>query len=197
MKPAPTHAYKLFDRRDEDGPMRVVFAATVAAARRAGLEDVEYIDVGARRAPEFDRFAPGPVPLSALLEEGWYQECWGCPRHVHAYDLAIHDDGSGNARGEFDDARHAAWCSPECRARDDGRTAEREAAEAEARRRWPDARSIYVVWNRSAYDEPPPSEWRLCVRLYWKRADADVYATWWVGDRDHEPLEIHPHARTA
>lgn len=35
-----------------------------------------------RRAPEFDRHAPGPIPLKALLAANWQVGCAHCDHHV-------------------------------------------------------------------------------------------------------------------
>ena len=194
-------AYVLFDRSDDDHGQIVVYARTAREARGSGYDDVAYIDTGARRAPEFDRFAEAGGPtLADLLEAGWYQECGSCCRNVRSYDLAIHDDGSGTARGIVTESD--AYCSPECEARDVGRmrgyrfhNAEIDAVRTEARRRWPDA-DVHANWNVTGYREPPPAEgFRVWVRLYWKRPSADVYATWWYGDANHEGEEVHERER--
>lgn len=186
-------AYVLSDRGDDDHGARIVFAPTARAARQCGLEDVPYVHVAARRAPEFDAWAhrPGEVPVTALLAAGWHRECGGCSYSVDQCDL---DDATGASATDT-----AAWCSPECRARDEGWTAGRAfaaaevaLAEAEAKRRWPRATTCYALWNRPAWGEAHPVDgWRVYVRLHWRRRREDAYATWWYGDADHTPLERH------
>lgn len=188
-------AYVLRDRHDDEAGAVVVFARTAREARQHGMDDVEYIDVAARRAPEFDAHAPGPVPLQALLDAGWHWECGGCHHQVDADGCwRCAPPGLPEPEPPIVTERDA-YCGPVCEARDQGRMrghrlerAEREAAEAEARRRWPDATVVWCGWNRPAWGEPPPAEWRIYVRL-WLRA-RDAYATWWAGDRDHEGLEF-------
>jgi hypothetical protein len=46
-----------------------------------------------RRAPEFDRYAPGPVPPQALLDAGWWITCAECEHHVS-------DDGCDDCANE-------------------------------------------------------------------------------------------------
>lgn len=75
----PLRAYTVHD--GDDG-YTVVFGRTNGAARarganelNCGFEDVEYC----RRAPEFDQYAPGPVPSQAQIEAGnWRFECMEC-----------------------------------------------------------------------------------------------------------------------
>lgn len=72
---------------DDDDSACIVFARTELGASRLvrfqdGFDGYEP-EYGERiRAPEFDHFAPGPVPLSALLEAGWRYECDWCSHTV-------------------------------------------------------------------------------------------------------------------
>jgi hypothetical protein len=80
----PLRAYTVHD--GEDG-YTVVFGRTNGVARaqganelNCGFEDVAYC----RRAPEFDQYAPGPVPPEACIEQGnWWFECMECTEHVN------------------------------------------------------------------------------------------------------------------
>lgn len=69
---------------DSDGCCQIVFAETSAKARKAyaAVSDTEYIDARATRKHHFDQYAPGPVPVLALLEDDWWFECSGCSRRV-------------------------------------------------------------------------------------------------------------------
>lgn len=62
----------------------VVFASTNTAARRSYVssrgDEPENLKVS--RAPQFDEHAPGPVPISAYLENGWFHECENCRRVI-------------------------------------------------------------------------------------------------------------------
>lgn len=75
----PLVAYSV--QADESGCIR--FARSGAQARREGAneleEEFEYIH-SCRRAPQFDQYAPGPVPEEALWKSGWRFFCCGCDR---------------------------------------------------------------------------------------------------------------------
>jgi hypothetical protein len=80
LKPEPV-AYSV--QADECGCVR--FARSGAEARRlgAGEMDLEWEDIfSCRRAPHFDKFAPGPVPDKALWDHGWQFPCSTCERLV-------------------------------------------------------------------------------------------------------------------
>ena len=65
---------------DADGHCLIIFASTAAKAKNAycSQADTEYIEVRATRKKQFDRHAPGPVPVMEMLEDGWWFECSGC-----------------------------------------------------------------------------------------------------------------------
>jgi hypothetical protein len=67
---------------DEAEDTEIVFAATNGAARfpYARRLDWDFRDVKVRRAPEYDAYAPGPVPVSVMLDHGWRFECFECYR---------------------------------------------------------------------------------------------------------------------
>lgn len=69
---------------DSDGHTMIIFAETASKARKdyAGVADAEYIDARATRKPQFDQYAPGPVPVLALLDDNWWFECSGCARRI-------------------------------------------------------------------------------------------------------------------
>jgi hypothetical protein len=73
------------DQDDED--QRIVFAVSQAAARAEHCGADSILTDTIRRSPAFDRFAPGPVPVSATLEQGWYAHCAShtCGRRI-SYD---------------------------------------------------------------------------------------------------------------
>ena len=71
-------------RGDQYG--EVVFANTAGKAKAAAMceLDCEWLDIiSCRRAPQYDHFAPGPVPRKELLEDGWSWECGACFRRVY------------------------------------------------------------------------------------------------------------------
>jgi hypothetical protein len=63
----------------------VVFAETRGQAKSAGVRELEceWTEIQTcKLAPQFNEYCPGPVPVKALLEDGWYWECAGCGRLV-------------------------------------------------------------------------------------------------------------------
>ncbi len=70
---------KAFHVQDEwgEGHAVVVYHTSNAAARRIGCSEMDepWERVSCRRAPEFDQYAPGPVPGEAYMRAGWWQMC--------------------------------------------------------------------------------------------------------------------------
>lgn len=94
-------AYYVTDGNDSSC---IHFATNSATARREGANEmgVDWEDVDScNRRPEFDQFAPGPVPPAALIEAGWWFECSECQTHVTEDTAARVIDG-----------QHV-YCSPE------------------------------------------------------------------------------------
>lgn len=105
-------------RNDYEGHCCIEFATSNAAARRTGAgelnidwEDVEHC----RRKPEFDQYAPGPVPMQVLLEHGWWFTCHECDRKV-SEDLAqdVEDDGLDPDDFAITIEGEAIYCSIAC-----------------------------------------------------------------------------------
>lgn len=73
---------------EPEGQSAVIFAKHNVVARRQGAQELntEFDSVSCRRAPNFDSFAPGPVPVEALLQAGWRFECGHCCKQVTAQD---------------------------------------------------------------------------------------------------------------
>jgi hypothetical protein len=135
----------------------LVFARTELRARILGAAQVELrgegADFVARRAPEFDAHAPGPVPHSAMLAEGWLFECAfcghmvdkdGCEECIEAAADAPEADAHHTVVGEEPAVEgQDVYCSNQCaelaRNEREARTAMYAAAEAEMVRRWPGA----------------------------------------------------------
>lgn len=97
--PKPLLAYSV--QADEHGCVR--FARSGAEARRTGAweMDLEWEDIiSCRRAPQLDRFSPGPVPEAALWEDGWFFFCAVC-------DCRVAKDYDGNlVDGRFFCSQH-------------------------------------------------------------------------------------------
>jgi hypothetical protein len=94
---------------DDDHGCEVVFAPDASKARqwRGGDTcDHSYIELRARRAPDLDRHAPGPVSMVTLIREhGWYGLCHNCEKQVYDYSEGwVADDDGGRV-----------FCSEGCR----------------------------------------------------------------------------------
>lgn len=85
LRPARLLAFIHADQDDED--QSIVFAVSQAAARAEHCSTDSLLTDTLTRCPAFDRFAPGPVPVSATLEQGWYAHCAShtCGRRI-CYD---------------------------------------------------------------------------------------------------------------
>lgn len=137
-------------REDGEGSCVVVFATNSATARREGGNELnlEFDEVDScRRIPEFDQYAPGPVPLHAALAAGWWHECNHCG--VRFDEGGRHDEEEDEREDAFEpvqDARRLAFCSPTCQAQDfaekRARDARQNAAIEAALIRWPMAISV-------------------------------------------------------
>lgn len=100
-------AYAVLELGENTGT--VVFAKTNAAARRIGssqISDGSFFSVSAHRAPWADRYAPGPVPIRVMIDNGWWWECFGCHRHI-GLDIAPPIERSVEIGGHI-------YCSQEC-----------------------------------------------------------------------------------
>lgn len=77
-------AYKI-SCGDDDHGQEVHFAERGKDLRghRHGDCDCEYVDVSIKRAPEFDKYSPGPVTIEQYLEHGWFWRCQRCEKHCY------------------------------------------------------------------------------------------------------------------
>lgn len=109
-------------REDYEGHAVIAFATNNATARREGGQELnlEFDEVeSCRRAPEFDQYAPGPVPALVMIEHGWWFECSHCGRKVSASDMYDEIEDQGLDPSQFaprDDGRHGVYCSATCEA---------------------------------------------------------------------------------
>lgn len=107
------------DRQDIHAGRCVAFAETAAEAEEAGGLALSWdgpADV-IRPAPEFDQYAPGPVPIAVLIAHGWE---WPCH---HCGDL-IGDEGCGYCDPPWQEPVHAGqrvYCNPDCQWNDEQR----------------------------------------------------------------------------
>lgn len=85
-------------REPDEGHCCIRFATNNAAARREGANelDIEWESVEhCRRVPQFDPYAPGPVPVAVMLDSGWWYGCSNCggqvfSSHEHVIDTREH-----------------------------------------------------------------------------------------------------------
>ena len=71
-------APKAYTVHDGDDGATVIFATNNATARRQGANELDCDSTevdSCRRAPQFDAYAPGPVPAVVLIEHDWRFEC--------------------------------------------------------------------------------------------------------------------------
>lgn len=98
-------------REPHEGICAVIFDTQSVAARRRGAAELwcEFEDVASCvRAPDFDRYAPGPVPMHATLAAGWQHICSGCSLEFSAKKQA-HADST-----PVEDSDNAQFCSQAC-----------------------------------------------------------------------------------
>lgn len=127
-------AYAVHDNYEGYGC--VAFATNSATARREGASelDIDWDSVETcRRAPQFDQYAPGPVPPLVLIEHGWWFECSHCGRRVNDnMDEELEDDDLDPA--DFvprSDEHSGVFCSASCECADHMRKrGDAEATEA-------------------------------------------------------------------
>lgn len=114
----PLKAYQVSDGNDG---CCIRFATNGATARREGANELETDWSGidyCHRKPQFDQYAPGPVPDAVLLADGWCFECEGCYGHV-SEDT---EDKAFSAAGR-------PYCCAACMAKDFATQRGRAAAE--------------------------------------------------------------------
>lgn len=136
---------------DQENGAQLYFARTANQAKCYAANDAgcDYIEVGScRRQPQFDEYAPGPVPPKVMIENGWWFECFGCSRRVaeDMDDYADDDDDGGTTLDGPIYRNNAVWCSTACQSSwDKQREAERlanEEAKAACLLKWPKARNV-------------------------------------------------------
>ena len=105
-------------REDDEGRCVIVFATNGAAARRdgGGELDLAFEEVDScTRVPEFDQYAPGPVPQHALLANGWWFECYHCGVRFDEDGRSDQDDNERDDEFEPTEDGKAHYCSQTCR----------------------------------------------------------------------------------
>jgi hypothetical protein len=131
----------------------VRFAEQSVVARREGANelDTDFEAVECRRAPEFDEYAPGPVPDRVLVEHGWWFECTQCSQRIS--NEPTDEDGEPIELSPIYEGDRI-FCSLKCKeALEAERAADRaraEAATAAAVAKWPGITIRYT----NGYAEP-------------------------------------------
>jgi hypothetical protein len=111
-------AYEVRNDYADEGGCVIEFATNCATARREGASamDADWTDVtSCRRAPQFDAYAPGPVPPLILIENGWWFECLHCSVKVDSDGEAWDDEGE--LLPPLEPVAHGltgVFCSPAC-----------------------------------------------------------------------------------
>ena len=117
-----------------DNGGQLYFAETrgQAKAMAANDEDTDITGIeSCNRKPQYDKYAPGPVPVRVLMADGWWFECSSCSRQVFEgenYDYNADCELTPVTQGRF------VWCSVECKHRNEIREADRTIEEAQRRK---------------------------------------------------------------
>lgn len=123
-----TAALKAYEVRDNyEGHCVIEYATNGATARREGASalDIEWSSVeSCRRAPQFDEYAPGPVPPMVLLRSGWWMTCRHCTNKI---SLGLDED---ELKPEPHVAGEDVFCNATCCALHAARERGQEAAQS-------------------------------------------------------------------
>lgn len=151
-KTAKLKAYEV--REPDEGACVVVYAHNNVTARRLGASELnlsfEEVE-SCTRQPQFDQFAPGPVPLSATLASGWWHTCTSCGCQFEKDGMVgMYDNSDVEAEEPFEpveDEKQRPYCSLPCMMQDwqhRRECARRETALIEAcLSSWPSATNIH------------------------------------------------------
>lgn len=108
---------KCYEIHDGYDGWSIVFADTNVAARRIGANQIDagFSNVTCRRRPEWDQYAPGPVPPLARIAGGWWYECACCGRRVSEnLEADIENDGLDPADFNPVEDGRLVYCSSTC-----------------------------------------------------------------------------------
>lgn len=204
---------KAYEVRDDyEGHCVIRFATNSATARREGANelDIEWTSVeSCQRKPEFDQYAPGPVPAQVLIEHGWWFECWHCGRRV-TEDLKteVWDEGLDPDEFEVVTDGRAVYCSHTCQMTEWAERRANQAAHAALielfEAKFPDCtiKGLHVYGQRLEYRQDKYSGMLCTVRfmfpgakygatyeygnpsLYVANGDIDAYHAWRAGSTE-------------
>jgi hypothetical protein len=152
-------------REPDEGHCVIRFATNSATARREGAAELDTDWEGVescRRMPQFDAYAPGPVPPLVLIKHGWWFECSyiECGSRIGS-DSEEHDEDTDEALSEPVAIGQRVFCCAEHAARQ-------------------------LAWWRGR----AAAEAALCELIYTKYPAAHVIRAHVYGDR-LEPSEYH------
>ncbi len=85
VKPKPLLCFRV-EGNDDPEDTKIIFATSSIAAKREWSSEhwdgKEIAGISASRQPQWDEFAPGPVPALELIDAGWWFECHGCMTRI-------------------------------------------------------------------------------------------------------------------
>lgn len=192
---------KAYQVSDGEDVTVIRYATSSAAARREGANELDcgFNEVEhCQRKPQFDQYAPGPVPHAVLIEHGWWFECHHCSRRVS-------DDMQQEAEDEGEEHEHlevitdgdAVYCSHGCVM---GEFVERRAQKAAQAAlieffslMYPDC-AIGSIWVSRAPLQGPDRLGYAQALLYFKFPGAQHDATFTFGE---DCMRISPDDRPA
>ena len=195
----PLLAYEV--REPGEGHCAIRFATSGAAARREGANE---LDCGFNeiehclRKPQFDQYAPGPVPHAVLIEHGWWFECNHCSQRISEdMQQEAEDEGEEHEHLEVVTDGDAVYCSQSCVM---GEFVERRAQKAAQAAlieffavMYPDCK-IGSIWVSRAPLQGPDRLGHAQALLYFKFPGAQHDATFTFGE---DCMRISPDDRPA
>lgn len=195
----PLLAYEV--REPGEGHCVIRFATSGAAARREGANE---LDCGFNevehclRRPQFDQYAPGPVPHAVLIEHGWWFECRHCGRRVtETMQQEAEDEGEEHEHLEVITDGDAVYCSHSCVMEEFVERRAQKAAQAALIEffslMYPDC-VIGSIWVSRAPLQGPDRLGHAQALLYFKFPGAQHDATFTFGE---DCMRISPDDRPA
>lgn len=106
--------------------VEIIFAKSDIEAKRRWANNHDWggiAGISARREPQWDKHAPGPVPSLVLVGDGWWMECHGCERRIDADSLGEEmepdepedgDDSPWPVMAPVEPTPGRIWCTQAC-----------------------------------------------------------------------------------
>ena len=195
----PLLAYEV--REPNEGHCIIRFASSSAAARREGANELDcgFNEVEhCHRKPQFDQYAPGPVPKTVLIEHGWWFECHHCSRRISEdMQQEAEDEGEEHEHLEVITDGDAIYCSHSCVMEEFVERRAQKAAQAALIEffslMYPDC-VIGSIWVSRAPLQGPDRLGHAQALLYFKFPGAQHDATFTFGE---DCMRISPDDRPA